>query len=118
MRGPKFYIAPEGNKSDFCGSNHIFTKKLITHEKFFDQDFEDKSLFKIPSKKHISTDNKELSNIISVINKIEPRTKIMENNLNTEERKGLDELQTLNKTIIEIKKADKSNTFVIMDKDV
>ena len=42
----------------------------------------------------------------------------MENNLNIEERKALDELQTLNKTTIEIEKADKSNTFVIMDKDV
>ena len=41
----------------------------------------------------------------------------MEDNLNEEERKALAESRSLTKTKIEIKKADKTNTFVVIDKD-
>ena len=95
----------------------MFSKKLILQEQYFDKTFNDNSLIGMPSKKYITTKNKELSDILTTINKLEPKSKIMEDNINGEERKALAELRLLTKSKIEIKKADKTNTFVVMDKD-
>ena len=117
IRGPKFCVTTKGNVSDFCGDTYIFSKKLMTHEKYFDKQWKDESLFRKPSKKYLSTSNKELSDIIATINKIDPKKIEMNSNVCEDEERGLRELQSLSKTTIEIKKADKSNTFVIMDKE-
>ena len=64
----------------------------------------------------MSTDNNDLENILSTINKIEPTKKEMESNISAEEKKALQEIKVLVAKTIEIKKADKSDTLVIMDK--
>ena len=116
-RGPKFCPSTRGNTSDFCGDTKIFTKKLIIRERFFDQSWKDESLIRAPSKKYITTNNKELTDIISFVNKINPQSKEHNDNLDKEEQVALKELVSLSRLEIEIKKADKSNTLVIMDKE-
>ena len=58
-----------------------------------------------------------MGDIVSTINRITPSPKKTPDNLNKEERRALEELKTLCQTSLVIKKADKSNTLVIMDKD-
>ena len=84
-------------------------------EKYFDANFDDNSLIRPQSKKYITTKNKHLYDIISVINKLTPNEKFTEDNLDKEERKALEEMKSLCDGSLVLKKADKSNTFVIMD---
>ena len=116
-RGPKFCPTTKGNESDFCGATKIFSKKIIIQERYFDKQYNDDSLIRAPSKKYITTHNKELTDIVSTLSKINPASKSMIDNLSADEREALKELSKLSKTEIEIKKADKSNTLIIMDKD-
>jgi hypothetical protein len=99
------------------GGIKTFSKKLALQETYFDSTYVDNSLIRLPSKKHATTKNKDLADIISTVNKITPVTKRTSDNLGKEEREALTELQQLSETTIEIKKADKSNTLVVMDKD-
>ena len=62
-----------------------------------------------PSKKHISTNNKALTDIVASINK-------RYSNVTQQEGTALQELIALTRTTLEIKKADKTNTLVVMDK--
>ena len=117
VRGPKFYPTTKGNYCDFRGDTHYFTKKLIVQEKYFDKDYNDASLIRKPSKRYLTTNNTEMSNIISTIHKIEPNRIKMESNITIEEETALHELQTMTREIIEIKKADKANILVVMDKN-
>ena len=116
VKGPKFCPVQKGSKSDFYGGIKTFSKKLVLQEKYFDASFTDKSLLRPQSKKYATTVNKDLSDIISTINKITPSTKDTPDNLDQEERRALEEIKKLCETSIVIKKADKSNTLVIMDK--
>ena len=86
-------------------------------ERFFDVPYNDLSLVREPSKKYITTYNKELTDIVSFINKIKPEEKKLSDNLSGEEREAMKELISMTRTDIEIKKADKSNTLVLMDKE-
>ena len=95
----------------------MFSKKLILQEQYFDKTFTDNSLVRMPSKKYVTTKNKELNNILTTINKLEPKSRTTEDNIDPEERRALAELISLTDTEIEIKKADKTNTFVVMDKE-
>ena len=106
-----------GRKVDLYGGTKTFNKKLALQEKYFDANFTDNSLIRLQSKKHVTTENKELSDIISTINKITPNNKITPDNLDKEEREALTQIKHMCQTTIEIKKADKSNTLVIMEKD-
>ena len=116
-RGPKFCPTTEGKISDFCGDTKIFSKKLIIQERFFDVPYQDRSLIREPSKKYITTHNKELTDIVSFVNRINPERRTLSNNLSSEEREAMKELIALSKSEIEIKKADKSNTLVLMNKE-
>ena len=118
IRGPKFCPTTKGNFFDFKGETKKFTKRLITQEKFFDSDFKDNSIVRKPSKKYLSSKNSELTNIVNTINKLSPTKIVMDSNVSKKEEKALKEIIKLSKDKIEIKKADKSNTLVIMDKDV
>ena len=69
------------------------------------------------AKKYTSTKNNDLKNIIAALNRIEPTPIVKENNITQNEKQALDELKILSKTVIEIKKADKTDVWVIMDKD-
>ena len=84
---------------------------------FFDNNWNDESLLYTPSKKYLTSSNKELTDIIATINKLEPTSKSTTDNISNEEKCALREIQELTKSTIEIKKADKTSTLVIMDKD-
>ena len=116
IKGPKFCATTKGSKSEFVSATRTFNKKLILQELFFDKSFEDQSLIRLPSKKYFTSHNKELNDIISTLGKLEPTSKASDDNIDKVERQALEELKVLTKTVIEIKKADKTNTFVVMDK--
>ena len=104
MKGPKFCPVKKGRNSDFYGGIKTFSKKLVLQEKYFDASFTDKSLIRPQSKKYATTNNKDLSDIISTICKITPNVKNTPDNLNYEERKALEEIKKLCETSIIIKK--------------
>ena len=116
MKGPKFCVTTSGNFFDFKSDTRCFTKRLILQEAFFDQTINDDSLVKNPSKRYMSTKNNDLNEIINTLHKLEPTGLKMKSNIEKSEEKALKELKLLVKTEIEIKKADKSDTWVIMDK--
>ena len=117
-RGPKFCPTTRGRKSDACGDSYSLGRKLSIREIFFDSEWTDESLIRKPSKKPILTKNKELSDIIATINKVEPiKCDTNNSNIRKEEESALHEIKRLTKTKIEIKKADKTSTIVIMNKD-
>ena len=105
-----------GRKTDFYSSTKMFSKKLALQELYFDVDFANDSLLRPQSKKYISTKNKQLDDIISTINKLTPTVKFTPDNLDEEERKALNEMKSLCESSLVLKKADKSNTLVLMDK--
>ncbi len=115
-RGPKFCPTTKGNLTDVCGDNYAFARRLELHEMFFDKVSSDSSLIRKPSHKYISSSVKELSNITAAVRRIEPAKIGMGNNLSQLEEVALRELKELTRTEIEVKKADKTNTLVIMDK--
>ena len=116
MKGPKFCVTTSGKTHDYKGDTRKFTKRLILQETYFDKDFEDESLIRKPSKKIATTKNGDLNEILNTLHKLEPVPIHMEKNIDSEEQSALNELKTLSKSTIEIKKADKSDTWVIMDK--
>ena len=105
-----------GRKTDFYSSTKIFSKKLALQELYFDTNFPNESLLRPQSKKYITTKNKQLDDIISTINKLTPTEKFTPDNLDEEERKALEEMKSLCESSVVLKKADKSNTLVLMDK--
>ena len=115
-RGPKFCPTTNGRKSDTCGDSYNLGRKLSIREIFHESHSNDKSLLRKPSKKYIQTKNKELSDIIATINKIEPKESSTISNISEEEEIALEEIKRLTKTTLEIKKADKTSTIVIMNK--
>ena len=112
-RGPKFCPVEKGRKTDFYGGTKLFSKKLILQERYFDAETNDPSLICPQSKKYITTKNKQLSEIISIVNKLTPNEKFTADNLDKEERKALEELKILCDSSLVLKKADKSNTLVL-----
>ena len=92
-----------------------FTRKLKCREKFWGIEFEDNSLLKSKTFYNPTNPSPELSNIINSIENNELIKLVNENNLSKEERNALAEL-TNNPNIV-IQKADKVNTFVILDKE-
>ena len=51
------------------------------------------------------------------MNRTEPTPIVKERNISSREKQTLEELKELSKTAIEIKKADKTDVWVIMDKE-
>ena len=70
-----------------------------------------------PSHKFISSHNNELRDIINNVHKIDPAPVNTSSNITHEERVAYLELKSLSKSTLEFKKADKSDTWVIMNKD-
>ena len=118
VRGPKFCPTTPGNFFEFKNDTRNFTKRLIMQEKFFDSTYVNDSVVRLPSKKYISSNNAEMTNIINVVNKLAPTEIKMNSNISQEETRALQEIKKLSDTTLEIKKADKSNTLVIMDKQI
>ena len=117
VRGPKFFPVENGKSSDIYGNTKRFTKKSVLQKKYFDADFVVHSLIRPQSKKYVSSENKQLSDIFSTVNKINPNKKSTPDNLTRNERKASNELKDICGDSVVIKKADKSNTLVIMEKD-
>ena len=115
-RGPKFCPTTAGNVTDFCGDTYAFGRRMELREIFFDSHSQDNSYIRKPSHKYISSKNKELTNITATIRKLEPARIHTPTNISIQEETALRELKSLTKTDIEIKKADKTNTLVIMNK--
>ena len=89
----------------------------MLQEKYFDSDWNDNSVVRQSAKKYMSTKNNDLKNIITALNRIEPTSIEKESNISSTEKQALKELKTLCKTVIEIKKADKTDVWWIMDKE-
>ena len=113
-KSPKFCLAERGkyleSKSDVCE----LTRKLKIIDNFHDSDWVDKSLVKIRSTAEIRTDNPWMKSICGKLESLEPEIKKIKDNVTPEEREALESLKN-NKNIV-IKKADKSNILVIMDR--
>ena len=58
-----------------------------------------------------------MKNIINTVNRVEPVQVHNENNITFEEKTALNDLKKLTRDTLEIKKADKSDVWVVMDKD-
>ena len=116
-RGPKFCPTTKGNPTDFCGDNYALGRRLELHDIFFGITSNENSLIKKPSHKYISSSNKELNNITAALRKIQPTEIWTTNNISNDEESALQELKTLTKSTIEIKKADKTNTIIVMNKN-
>ena len=83
-------------------------------EIFHDASFDDDSIVKKKSAFQPVSDNKDLNSIVEHIEHTDPIKKDYKHNLTPSERKALNELKLLDDVII--KKADKGNTIVIMNK--
>ena len=92
-----------------------FTRKLKLKETFHEHSYEDESFVKKKSKMNPKTNNKELCEIISLIENTDPTETTFKDNLSKEERKSLKELKDLDDIIF--KKADKGDIVVILEKD-
>ena len=93
----------------------MLQKKIKLVEKFKDSNYVDKSLVKHNTIKDLDTENPWVKYMINVLDGLEPEPVETSSNVTSAERNALKELKE-NKKII-IKKADKSNIFVVMDVD-
>ena len=91
------------------------TRKLKLKEKFFDDNFNDESIVKSKSNFNPQTYNSDLQKIIDSIEIMEPIQKNLLKNISKSEEKALRNL--ISDSSIIIKKADKGNTLILMDKD-
>ena len=114
-KGPKFCPTAKGSNLNLKSDLREFTRRLKCREKFWSTEFEDNSLLKSKTFHNPTKPSQELSNIINSIENTEPIKLVNENNLSKEERNALTE-STNNPNIV-IQKADKVNTFVILDKE-
>ena len=109
-------MSTPGNFFDYKSSTREFTRRIVLQELFFDKPNEDHSLVRQASKKHISTKNNDLKNICNALNRVEPSRIEAVSNISREEKEALEELKNLSKSELEIKKADKTDVWVVMDK--
>ena len=95
-----------------------FTRKLRIREHFSDSvpnSNTDDCLVKHPSHFYPKTNNLEFGKILEIIERTDPiHVNNFQDNLSSHERTALDELKEMNDIIV--KKADKGNALVIMDK--
>ena len=115
-KGPKFFPTAKGSNLNLKSDFKEFTRKSKCREKFCGIDFEDKSLLKRKTFYNPSNPSQELSNIIKSMENTEPIKLVNENKLSKEKRTALTQLTNNLNTIIQ--KADKVNTFVILDKEL
>ena len=91
----------------------VLQKKVKLVEKFKDSNYVDKSLVKHSTIKDIDTDNTWVKYMVNVLDGLDPEPIETPSNVTTAERNAITELKN-NKNIV-IKKADKTNVFVVMD---
>ena len=112
-RSPKFCMTQQGNYFDIKKDIKVMTKKLKIIEKYKDANFRDESLLRMPSLHEVKTENAWVQHIVNVLENLEPEPINTPSNVTEEERRAVKELAE-NRNIV-IKKADKTNIFVVMD---
>ena len=100
---------------DIKSDTKEFTRKLNLRERFWGIKYDDESLVKSNSNLNVNTAILELSNISNILEQIEPSINDVNDNLTKQELRALKELQEDQDLVI--RKADKGNTLVVMDKD-
>ena len=100
---------------DIKSDTKEFTRKLKLRERFWRIEYNHESLAKSKSNINVNTAIPESSNISNILEQIEPTISDVNDNLTKQERKALKELQEDQDLVI--RKADKGNTLVLMDKD-
>ena len=113
--GHKFTPTTAYSYYDFKHDVERFANKLKIREVFFDSPNDDESIVRKSSQKEIASEDKELSDIIRLMDRIEPVSRNTALNLSRAEQTALTEL--MNNDEIIIKPADKGGCLVIMDKD-
>ena len=92
-----------------------FTRKLKLRERFWGIEYDDESLVKSKSNINFNTAISELSNISNILEQTEPTINDVNDNLTKQDCRALKELQEDQDLVL--RKADKGNTLVLMDKD-
>ena len=106
-------MTQQGNYFDIKKDIKVMTKKLKIIEKYKDANFRDESLLRMPSLHEVKTENAWVQHIVNVLENLEPEPINTPSNVTEEERRAVKELAE-NRNIV-IKKADKTNIFVVMD---
>ena len=112
-RGPKFCPSTNGQYLEMKSDISELTRKMKIIDKYSDTPWEDASLIKEKSNREIFTDNRALQHITTQIENLEPQHTRLPPNLPSKHQAALKHLESDNSIVI--KKADKSNIFVIMD---
>ena len=101
---------------DIKSDTKEFTRKLKLRERFWGVEYDDESLVKSKSNINFNTAIPELSNILNILEQIEPTINDVNDSLIKQERRALTkELQEVQDLVI--RKTDKCNTLVLMEKD-
>ena len=112
-KSPKFCTTQKGNYLDIKKDVKVMTKKLKIIDKYKDTEWNDDSLVRNKSTKEVKTDNIWVQYIVDTLENLEPEPVDTPSNITEKERRALIQLAE-NRDIV-IKKADKTNVFVIMD---
>ena len=101
---------------DIKSDTKEFTRKLKLRERFWGVEYDDESLVKSKLNINFNTAIPELSNILNILEQIEPTINDVNDSLIKQERRALTkELQEVQDLVI--RKTDKCNTLVLMEKD-
>ena len=113
--GHKFASTTAYSYYDFKHDVERFANKLKIRKLFFDSHNDDESVVRKLSQKDIASEDKELTDIILLMDHIEPVSRNTALNLSRAEQTALTE--RINNYEIVIIPADKGGCLVIMDKD-
>ena len=114
-KSPKFCVTQAGNYFDIKKDIAVLQKKIKLVEKFKDSEYIDQSIVKHSSITEVKTKNEWVQYMVKVLDGMEPEPIRTPSNITNEERRAIKSLKE-NSNIV-IKKADKTNVFVIMDTD-
>ena len=101
---------------DIKSDTKKFTRKLKLRERFWGVEYDDESLVKSKSNINFNTAIPELSNILNILEQIEPTINDVNDSLIKQERRALTKELQEDQDLV-IRKTDKCNTLVLMEKD-
>ena len=101
---------------DIKSDTKEFTRKSKLRERFWGVEYDDESLVKSKSNINFNTAIPELSNILNILEQIEPTINDVNDSLIKQERRALTKELQEDQDLV-IRKTDKCNTLVLMEKD-
>ena len=101
---------------DIKSDTKEFTRKLKLRERFWGVEYDDESLVKSKSNINFNTAIPELTNILNILEQIEPTINDVNDSLIKQERRALTKELQEDQDLV-IRKTDKCNTLVLMEKD-